>query len=342
MNADHALELARRGELYPGVILHGATDAARRRVALELARTLLCTEPAESRPCGACAHCRRIPLPAEGAAGSEGARSDTEPFHPDVQILERDLKTSTSVEATKTFLRTAQVSPFEARGQVFVVANAETLTGEAANALLKTLEEPHTSAPRHFLLLAPSRLDLLPTLRSRALSVYLGPAASLPEDEVEALAGRLAQCLAGWASSASPAWILAASQAIEAAGDWSDPRAGRPWAIAARALVQARERLPDDRGAPFDSTDSTDSGGSAAALSRAVLAAAEELLRAPALRLRGIPPGRIVDGVLARHLAPVRSPASPSERPPAGPGAAAGPGRGRTRPRSGRPVSSRR
>jgi len=296
MNAEGALELARRGELYPGVILHGSTEAARRRVALELTRVLLCTAPAEERPCGECAHCRRIPLPAEDAAkAASQAKSQDEAFHPDVQILERDLKTSTSVAATKAFLRTAQVSPFEARGQVFVVTNAETLTGEAANALLKTLEEPHMSAPRHFLLLAPSQLDLLPTLRSRALAVYLGAAESLPEEEVDALAGRLAQCLEGWASSASPAWILAASQAIEGTGDWSDPRAGRPWAVAARALVEARERLSGDQGAP------------GTALSRGVLAAAEELLRAPALRLRGIPPGRILDGVLARHLAPVGS-----------------------------------
>lgn len=286
MNAEGALVLARRGELYPGVILHGATAEARRRLALELARILLCTAAAEERPCGVCSQCRRIPLPDEETGGDQA-------FHPDVQILERDLKTSTSVEATKAFLRMAQVSPFEARGQVFVVANAETLTGEAANALLKTLEEPHVSAPRHFLLLAPSRLDLLPTLRSRALSVYLGPAASLPEEEVEALADHLARCLEGWASSASPAWVLAASQAIEGAGDWSDPRAGRPWAIAARALVLARERLPETLSAP---------GGE---VSRAVLAAAEELLRAPALRLRGIPAGRILDGVLSRHLSAV-------------------------------------
>jgi len=315
MNAEGALELARRGDLYPGVILHGATEEARRRLALDLARTLLCAAPADERPCGACAHCHRIPLP----DGPDAAHAADGAFHPDVQILERDLKTSTSVDATKAFLRTAQVSPFEARGQVFIVTNAETLTGEAANALLKTLEEPHTSAPRHFLLLAPSRLDLLPTLRSRALSVYLGPAASLPEDEVDALAGQIARCLEGWAASASPAWILAASRAIEGAGDWSDPRAGRPWAVAARALVVARERVPDDRGAP------------GTALSRAVLAAAEELLRAPALRLRGIQAGRILDGVLSRHLAPLAPPEQVAEVAAAGHRS-----RPRTRPRPGR------
>src|SRR6185295_9777727 len=97
------------------------------------------------------------------------------------QILLRDLKTSTSVEATRELLRTAQVSPFEARGQVFVIASAESLSPEAANALLKSLEEPHLTAARNFFLLAPSRLDLLPTLRSRSLAIFLGAAEAVEE-----------------------------------------------------------------------------------------------------------------------------------------------------------------
>ncbi|MGD2115058.1 MAG: hypothetical protein PVG07_08395 [Acidobacteriota bacterium] len=299
MNGDEARELARRGELYPGVILHGATDPARRGAALELARTLLCDAAPDERPCGRCRHCRRIPLPEPSEPTDDGA-GRSELFHPDLQILERDLKTSTSVEATKAFLKTAQVSPFEARGQVFVITNAETLSGEAANALLKTLEEPHTSAPRHFLLLAPSRLDLLPTLRSRSLSVYLGPAESLPDDEVEPLADDLAGCLAGWLETGSSAWLLAAASAIETAGDWSDPRAQRPWALGARALVLARDRVRD-RLPALDGPSADEEG--LARLSRGVLAAAEDLLGAPSYRLRSIPAARILDGVLAHRLA---------------------------------------
>jgi hypothetical protein len=312
VNADEARELARRGELYPGVILHGATEPLRRHVALELARTLLCEAPPDERPCGECRHCHRIPLP-EPSDSPDEAPELAEIFHPDLQILERDLKTSTSVEATKAFLRTAQVSPFEARGQVFVITNAETLSGEAANALLKTLEEPHTSAPRHFFLLAPSRLDLLPTLRSRSLSVYLGPAESLPEEEVETLADDVAGCLAGWLETGSPVWLLAAASAIEAAGDWSDPRAERPWALGARALVLARDRISGRIENPADDRE-------LARLSRAVLAAAEDLLRAPAYRLRAIPAARILDGILARRLTAVgAAPAATAQGRLAGP-----------------------
>lgn len=290
MNREGALTLARRGELYPGVILHGGSADERRETALELARALLCEAPPDERPCGTCRHCRRIEWgPAAAAAGSRAAAAETG-FHPDFQVLERDLKTSTSVEATKAFLKTAQVSPFEARGQVFVVASAESLSGEAANALLKTLEEPHVTAPRHFLLLAPSRLDLLATLRSRSLAVFLGGGGRPGAETVAVLADDLGRCFAAWSDSGSAAWLLAASSLLEGAGDWTEVRAGAPWALAAAAVVAARERP----GVPAD-------------LSPRLLALAEGLLRAPGWRLRAVPPGRILDGLLARHLAGARS-----------------------------------
>lgn len=290
MNLDGALALARRGELYPGVILHGGAPEERRGAALALARTLLCEADPDEQPCGACSHCRRIVLAGAAEEGDEtsGGPSDA-PFHPDFQVLERDLKTSTSVEATKAFLRTAQVSPFEGRGQVFVVASAESLSGEAANALLKTLEEPHVSAPRHFLLLAPSRLDLLATLRSRCLSIYLGGALRPPAEELDELAAGLGRCFAAWAQSGdkrgSAAWLLAAASLLEGAGDFSDLRSGDPWTRAAAAVVAARERP----GVPPE-------------LSPRLLALAEDLLRAPAWRLRAVPVPRILDGLVARHL----------------------------------------
>lgn len=282
MSPEAPLELARRGELYPGVILHGGSAEDRRAAAGELGRALLCEAAPEERPCGVCRHCRRIAL---AGAGSGKEAEESAGFHPDFQVLERDLKTSTSVDATKAFLRTAQVSPFEARGQVFVVASAESLTGEAANALLKTLEEPHVSAPRHFLLLTPSRLDLLATLRSRCLSVYLGGALRPPAEEVSELADELARCFATWARTRSAAWLLAAASLLEKAADWGDARAQDPWTHAAAAVLAARER-PE---VPAD-------------LSPRLLALAEDLLRAPAWRLRAIPPARILDGLLARHL----------------------------------------
>ena len=285
MNRDAAREMARRGRLYPSVILHGASADARRDAALELARILLCERPPDERPCGSCRHCRRVAWPGGTEEGD---------FHPDFQVLERDLKTSTSVDATRTLLRAAQVAPFEARGQVFVIASAETLSGEAGDALLKALEEPGAGAPRNYFLLAPSQFDLLPTLRSRSLAIYLGPAAPLADAEVAPLAEALAAAVGAWAEGGSSVLLLAAAEALlgaaEAAGEsWSDPRASRAWSLAAAAAVRAAR---GDGSAPVPRR-----------LRRPLLELAAALLEAPPWRLRGVPAERLVEGLVFRHLA---------------------------------------
>ena len=269
-------ELARTGRLYPSLILHGADASRRREAAIDLARTLLCESPAVDRPCGICRHCQRIVLP--------GGRDD--PFHPDFHLLERDRRTVTSVEATKELVQSAQLSPFEARGQVFVVAEADTLSGGAANALLKTLEEPHESAPRNFLLLAPSQFDLLPTLRSRSLSVYLGAAAELDRQRVDEIAAALSRSLAAYAESRSPAYLMTVADRLLAAGGWEDPRAAEPWALAAAAVTRAARAGDLEREDRYR-----------------LLTLAVELLDSPQWRSRGVPAKRILEGLVSKHLA---------------------------------------
>lgn len=286
MNRDVARDLARRGSLYPSVILHGGDPEQRAALAVELARTLLCERPRGERPCGVCRHCRRVAWSA--------AEEEVTVFHPDFQVLERDLKTSTSVDATRGLLRAARVTPFEARGQVFVVANAETLSAEAADALLKALEEPAAGAPRNYFLLAPSQFDLLPTLRSRSLAVYLGPPERLSDDEVAPAAAQLTACLASWEREGAAIHLLSAAAVLLAAGGegegWTDPRAVRPWALAAAAAVRV------SRGAGDDELSRN--------LRRRALDLAAALLQAPPLRLRNVPAERIVEGLVFRTLVP--------------------------------------
>lgn len=277
-------ELARRGRLYPSVILYGSSLEARRAAALDTARTLLCARDAGERPCApaegaggeVCRHCRRVVWPEPGA----------ERFHPDFQVLERDLLTSTSVDATKGFLAAAYNAPFEARGQVFVIAEAESLTGGAADALLKLLEEPPARSPRHFLLLAGSRLDLLPTLRSRSLAVFLGPPTALDEAEVRAVAAAFGRALDAWLATSAAIYLLTAAEALGQVRGWDDPRARRPWETAAAAVLRC---LAD--------------GEHGAAVRRALLELAEDLLDAPRMRLRRVTAARILEGLLARRLA---------------------------------------
>lgn len=270
---------ARRGRLYPSTILYGGDLAQRQDAALTLARILLCERPIEERGCDPkkdpCTHCRRLLWPDKEA----------ERFHPDLHVLMRDLRTTTSVDATKAFTQSAVSAPFEARGQVFVVAEAETLGAGAADALLKMLEEPPTRSPRHFILLAASRLDLLTTLRSRSLSVFLGGHGALPEKEIEAIGDSLIPALDGFFESGSSFFLLSAADALAKAKGWEDPRARRPWATASAALVayaRRPETVPGSR--------------------RKVLRLAQALMDAPAMRRRGIQHVRILEGLLSRDL----------------------------------------
>ncbi|HYN23162.1 MAG TPA: hypothetical protein VE078_19540, partial [Thermoanaerobaculia bacterium] len=135
-----------------------------------------------------------------------------------------------------------------------------------------------------FFLLAPSRLDLLPTLRSRSLSVFLGPAENANVAEVEPVARAFTAAVSAFASTGAAIHLLAAAEALGRAGGWEDPRASRPWAVAASAVLQSLD--------------------SAGGRRRALLALSEDLLGAPLLRLRGVGVERILEGLVARHLAP--------------------------------------
>lgn len=256
------------GNLYPSIVLHGADAEARRAASLDLARAILCTADPSVRPCGECANCRRVDLDPEVA------------FHPDFHPLERDLSTATSAAAVRRWVAEAQLAPFEARAKVFVMLEAETLGEDAADVLLKVLEEPPGQAGRHFLLLTPSDRELAPTIRSRSMSFYLGG----PEGaEAEAkVVERLDRAFDGRA--VEPLRLAAELLALD---DWKDPRATQGWERAALALAEIGGR----RAEPW------------------LLDLASDLLQAPRWRIRGVPAHRIVEGSVAHRV-----PSSPEKR----------------------------
>jgi DNA polymerase-3 subunit delta' len=223
------------------------------------------------------------PTPGRGSARQAGNSA----FHPDVHFLWQDLRTVTSADATRQLLRAAQLHPFEARGQVFVVVNAETLSDEAANVLLKLLEEPPRSAPRNFLLLTPAADRLLPTVRSRSLSVYLGAVERPDEDRIKTVGTSFQRAVEAFTAGRSAIHLLAAADALHQGADWDDPRDARPFALAASAVMEAYR-------------SSTEQGLKAPA--EALLALAGDLLLAPEIRTRNISAQRILEGLVSRHL----------------------------------------
>ncbi|HZS94296.1 MAG TPA: DNA polymerase III subunit delta' [Chloroflexota bacterium] len=146
------------------LIITGPDGAGKTRLAREIARTLNCT--ADERPCGQCVHCRQIASSA----------------HPDVIfIARREGKTAISIEQVRELREEAALRPYQARYKVYVVEGAETLTAQAADAMLKTLEEPPAD-----LVLILTALDIaaLPeTVASRCRVVALS---SVSESEIVA------------------------------------------------------------------------------------------------------------------------------------------------------------
>lgn len=184
---DWALE---SGRVHHAYLFVGPDGVGKELAAFGLAQALVCEhrgadEAPRGRACGACSACTRA-VP----------REDTRrPLHPDVVVLARGLYTAQqlgrsteekqdiSIHQVRTLvLARAAFAPHEGHAKVFILRRAEELNVSAANALLKTLEEPGDKT--HFILLSSQPEALLPTILSRTQRVRFAP---LPDDVVTEL-----------------------------------------------------------------------------------------------------------------------------------------------------------
>ncbi len=153
----HAVDDAERirlGDPGPGMthawLITGPPGSGRSTAATAFAAALACPEDG----CGACDTCRTVPLGA----------------HPDVDVVQAP-GLSYGVDDARDLVLRASLSPIRAPWHVIVVEDADRLTEQAVNVLLKVLEEP----PPHtvWVLCAPSVEDVLPTIVSRTRHVPL-------------------------------------------------------------------------------------------------------------------------------------------------------------------------
>jgi len=180
------------------VILSGVRGSGKYTLALMLAQALNCLAPTDTDGlpdfCGQCANCRRIALAAdldarfaEAVETREGLREadkkDTRLFvqtHPDVLIIPPDPpQMMIKVDQVRRVIETIYYRPSEARERVYIFTDSAFMK-EAANSLLKVLEEPPEFAT--IFLLSENPGELLPTIRSRSMVFPLG---ALPVEEVE-------------------------------------------------------------------------------------------------------------------------------------------------------------
>jgi len=138
-----------RDRLNQGLCFHGPDGVGKRLLAREVAKAMLC----ETRTgCGECAHCRKFAHAAHPdflEVGPEGA----------------DIK----VDQIRTIAENLHYRPFEGRARMIVLDQAERLREEAANAFLKSLEEPPDYV--FFILVCADLKALLPTIRSRCQKI---------------------------------------------------------------------------------------------------------------------------------------------------------------------------
>ncbi len=138
MGHDKAVDTLARslesGRMAHAWLLAGPPSVGKMTLALDLARLVNCTSAESDRkPCGECRQCGRI----------------NNSLHADVRIISQNSaeggssrRTAISVEQIREIQREAVLKPYEGSYRVFVIESAENFTQEAANALLKMLEEP--------------------------------------------------------------------------------------------------------------------------------------------------------------------------------------------------------
>jgi len=196
----HSLKTSSLAHAY---LFVGPPHVGKNTLALDLAQAVNCQK--DEPPCGKCLSCCRIndgkhsDITIIGLNSTKGSRKTK----PHIEI---------SIEDIRELQRNAILPPYEGKYKVFIIDGAENLSDEAANCLLKTLEEP---PPRVLiLLLTTEESRLLPTVISRCQRVELKV---ISIDEIEKviiesrvvdsdkakLLARLSHGCLGWALAAS-------------------------------------------------------------------------------------------------------------------------------------------
>ena len=141
------------GTLSHALLIVGPKGSGRNTLATELAAALVCenkNDPSYALPCAECRNCRRI------YSGN----------FPDLSYLKREQgKATIGADEVRAFREEMFLSATEAEKKVYIISEAEALTPQAQNALLKVLEEPPSDV--HIFLIAANTDSILSTIKSR-------------------------------------------------------------------------------------------------------------------------------------------------------------------------------
>lgn len=136
-------------------IFEGCEGSGRMTAALSCAAALVCKRHGDSVPCGRCVACRKV----------------FDGYSPDVEVISLTDRKSIGVDSVRAIRENLYVTPNDGDYRIYIIDGAETLTVQAQNALLISLEEPPPFIV--FILLTASAEKLIETVRSRATLIRM-------------------------------------------------------------------------------------------------------------------------------------------------------------------------
>ncbi|NRR23627.1 DNA polymerase III subunit delta' [Brevibacillus sp. MS2.2] len=190
----HSLRNERLAHAY---LLAGPKGSGKKQMALHLAKSLFCSER-EADACGACVTCRRI----------EGGN------HPDVLFITPD-GASIKIDQIRSLQKEMAMRAVESSRKVYIIEHVDKMTTQAANSLLKFLEEPPAGVLA--LLLTEHSHAILPTILSRCQIVQFSPlsAGSIAEKlRAEGVLAGMAQVASHITTNVEEAMTLSQSESF--------------------------------------------------------------------------------------------------------------------------------
>lgn len=154
----HLQTAIKTGNLSHAYIINGEYGSGRQTIASALAKTIQCqSKTDDTDACGVCTSCKQ-------------AESHN---HPDIKYITHD-KTSISVNDIREQLNNdISIKPYSSEYKIYIIPDANKMTEQAQNALLKTIEEPPVYAI--IILLTENCDSLLQTIRSRCVTLTMNP-----------------------------------------------------------------------------------------------------------------------------------------------------------------------
>ncbi len=153
----HAYSMSKISHAY---ILEGDEGMGKKRLAGTYAKLLQCENPRDGKACHSCSSCKQF----------ESSN------HPDVIHITPTKKTGYGVnDIREQILQDIHIKPYKSQYKIYIIEKADTMTVQAQNSLLKTIEEPPSYGV--FFLLATNTRRFLQTILSRTVTLVLKPIA---------------------------------------------------------------------------------------------------------------------------------------------------------------------